>query len=193
MRVAASIILNSDEQSALEKIISSSLSQVRLVTRTRVILLAHLGKTNKAISELLKISQDTVSSYRKRYLSCGLKGLFKDKPRGNNQGGKNSIEQAKLRDEILRKTTQEKPENSTHWSTRSMAKAVGTTHSLVNRVWREYGLKPHLVKTFKVSNDPKFEEKLKDVVGLYMDPPEKAIVLCVDEKSSIQALDRSAT
>ena len=191
MRIASPLILNPDEQSSLEKILSSSLSPIRLICRAKVILLAHLGETNKSISESLKISKDTVSSYRKRYLSYGLKGLLKDKPRGNNQGGKNSVEQSKLRDEILRKTTQEKPEHSTHWSTRSMARAVGATHSFVNRVWREYGLKPHLVKTFKVSNDPKFEEKLKDVVGLYMDPPEKAVVLCVDEKSSIQALDRT--
>ncbi len=108
-----------------------------------------------------------------------------------NQGGQSTAKQDKLRQAIIKKTTQEKPQGGTHWSTRTMAKALNTTHSFVSRVWREAGLKPHLYKNFKVSNDPHFEDKLKDVIGLYMNPPEKAVVFCVDEKSSIQALDRT--
>ena len=96
-----------------------------------------------------------------------------------NHGGKNTADQEKLRQAII-----EKPEGQTHWSTRSMAKVMGTPHSFVNRVWRQAGLKPHLFKTFKVSNDPHFEEKLKDVVGLYMNPPDQTMVFCVDEKRS---------
>lgn len=118
-------------------------------------------------------------------------GIVKDRPRGANQGGKKTVDQEKLRRKIIRMTTQEKPDGGTHWSTRTMAKAAGTTHSFVNRVWQDAGLKPHLMKHFKVSKDPRFEEKLIDVVGLYLNPPEQAVVFSVDEKSSIQALDRT--
>src|SRR5690606_14997597 len=96
-----------------------------------------------------------------------------------------------IESEIIRKTTQEKPANATHWSTRTLAQALGVTQSLVHRVWKANGLRPHMVRTFKISNDPKFEEKLVDVVGLYLNPPEKALVLSVDEKSQVQALDRT--
>jgi hypothetical protein len=118
-------------------------------------------------------------------------GIVKDRPRGANQGGKQTVAQETLRKTIIKKTTQGTPAGATHWSTRLMAKAMRTTHSFVNRVWQEAGLKPHLSQHFKVSNDPHFEEKLRDVVGLYLNPPEKAVVFCVDEKSSIQAFDRS--
>lgn len=111
-------------------------------------------------------------------------------PWGKEQG-KAGLKQAELRKRIIEKTTREKPDNATHWSTRSLAEALNTTHSFVHRVWQSVGLKPHLEKTFKVSNDPHFEEKLCDVVGLYLDPPENAVVFCVDEKTSIQALDRT--
>jgi len=132
-----------------------------------------------------------ICRWRNRFEQSGLPGIEKDLPRGGNHGGKNTGEQAKLRTKIIKMTTQEKPKNATHWSTRSLAKALGINHSFVNRVWRETGLKPHLTKYFKVSNDPLFEEKLHDVVGLYLSPPENAVVFCVDEKSSIQALDRT--
>jgi len=162
-----------------------------LVERSKILLLAHRGYSNKSISIELNIGEHKVGRWRNRYVKYGYPSIVKDKPRGTNHGGKDSLEQKKLRQAIIKKTTQELPEDATHWSTRSMAKALGCQHSFVNRVWQYCGLKPHLVKTFKVSNDPKFEEKLRDVVGLYMDPPEKAIVLSVDEKSSIQALDRT--
>ena len=118
-------------------------------------------------------------------------GIKRELPRGKNQGGRKSADQARLRSIIIKMTTQSKPKDATHWSTRTLAKELGTTHSFVNRVWQESGLKPHLLMGFKVSNDPRFEEKLEDVVGLYLSPPENAVVFCVDEKSSIQALDRT--
>ena len=104
-----------------------------------------------------------------------MQGIEKDLPRGANHGGKDTAEQAKLRSKIIKMTTQEKPKDGTHWSTRGLAKVLGINHSFVNRVWREAGLKPHLTSQFKVSNDPDFEEKLHDVVGLYLSPPRKML------------------
>jgi len=120
-----------------------------------------------------------------------LSGIEKDLPRGGNHGGKSSQDQARLRQQVIAKTTGETPPNATHWSTRTLAAELGTSHNFVARVWRECGFKPHLMSQFKISNDPHFAEKLEDVVGLYLDPPENAVVFCVDEKSSIQALDRT--
>jgi transposase len=128
-----------------------------------------------------------VGTWRNRFVKERLAGIEKDAPRG----GRKPQRRAAVEAEILRKTTQEKPANATHWSTRTLAKELGTSPAMVQRVWRDNGLKPHLTKTFKVSNDPRFAEKLVDVVGLYLDPPEHAIVLSCDEKSQIQALDRT--
>lgn len=146
---------------------------------------------NYRIAEQLGLDVNTVGRWRNRYAAEGHAGIEKDRPRGANHGGKNTIDQARIRSPIIETTTQQKPPGATHWSVRSLARYLGVTHSLVGRVWQEVGLKPHLEKRFKVSNDPHFEAKLHDVVGLYMDPPEHAVVLCVDEKSSIQALDRT--
>jgi transposase len=142
---------------------------------------------NNEIAADLGIGRRTVSRWRERYAEMGLPGIEKDLPRG----GRKPIARNKIAKRIIKKTTQERPKNATHWSTRSLAKELGINHSMVHRVWKANGLKPHLAKTFKVSNDPKFAEKLIDVVGLYLDPPEHAMVLCADEKSSIQALDRT--
>jgi transposase len=135
----------------------------------------------------LKISRGAVARWRDRFAEAGVTGLEKDAPRGGRP--------PKARDDLVRRisemTTRQKPANATHWSPRPLAEAVGTNRSLVNRVWRANGLKPHLSRTFKVSNDRHFAEKLIDVVGLYLDPPEHALVLGVDEKSPIQALDRT--
>ena len=185
------IILSDDERRQLENAMSSSITPVRLIKRAKAIIMAADDEPSYKIAEQLDVSKDTVGSWRKRYVEQGLAGILKDLPRGRNQGGKDSAEQEKLRQLIIQKTTTEKPSGQTHWSTRVMAQAVGTNHSFVNRVWKEAGLKPHLHKTFKLSNDPRFEEKLADVVGLYMNPPDNAVVLSVDEKSSIQALDRT--
>jgi hypothetical protein len=125
--------------------------------------------------------------WRRRFAASRVAGIEKDAPRP----GRTPSIPARTVQRILDKTTREKPTAATHWSTRTMAAAVGVSKDTVQRVWRAHGLKPHLVKGFKVSNDPRFAEKVVDVVGLYLDPPEHALVLCVDEKSSIQALDRT--
>lgn len=185
------IVLTETERKELEKTITSSISPVRLIKRAKAILLASSNMPSYQIAKQLKITPHTVGRWRTRFAEKRIDGIRKDLSRGANQGGKSTVEQEKLRQAIIKKTTQEKPDGETHWSTRTMAKAMGTTHSFVNRVWQQVGLKPHLHKHFKISNDPHFEEKLQDVIGLYMNPPEKAVVFCVDEKSSIQALDRT--
>jgi transposase len=151
------------------------------------VLAAAEGKENQDIAAALNISRGAVARWRDRFAASGVAGIKKDAPRG----GRPPKERQDLVRRIIEMTTQQKPANATHWSTRTLAKALGTNHALVNRVWRAHGLKPHLCHTFKVSNDRDFTEKLLDVVGLYLDPPEHALVLCVDEKSQIQALDRT--
>ena len=185
------ITLSEQERIELEKAVLSVMTPVRLAIRSKAIRMAADKTPSYKIAEELGVSSDTIGHWRRRYAKDRMSGIVKDRPRGANHGGKNTVDQAKLREKIIKETTQEKPEGATHWSTRIMAKVMGTTHSFVNRVWQEAGLKPHLNKYFKVSRDPQFEEKLRDVVGLYMNPPEKAVVFCVDEKSSIQALDRT--
>lgn len=185
------ITLSPEEKKQLEQNVKSRKTPVRLLERSKIILLATQNIPNYKIAEELKMDVNTVGRWRNRFAQQRHQGIEKDLPRGDNHGGKNSTAQAKLRSKIIKMTTQEKPEGATHWSTRSLAKVFGTNHSFVNRVWREAGLKPHLTVNFKVSNDPLFEEKLHDVVGLYLSPPENAVVFCVDEKSSIQALDRT--
>lgn len=191
MRVAVEIQLTSQQKKLLNSLTNRRSASVRLVERARIVLLAAEGRTNREISEELGIDPNTASRWRKRYAEGGLQAIEKERPRGSNHAGKNSEQQARLHARIVEATTQSVPMDATHWSTRSLAKALGTTHSLVHRVWQTHGLKPHLIRSFKVSNDPNFEEKLIDVVGLYLDPPDNAVVLAIDEKSSIQALDRT--
>lgn len=191
MRIASPINLSEEEHKKFKKLLHSGKTPVRLIERVKIIILAHEGKDNQTIADELGISKNKVGRWRNRYAEGGFKGLEKNLPRGKNHAGKNSLSQQRLRNKVIRMTTQEKPADATHWSTRSLAKVLNTTDTFVHRVWKSVGLKPHLAKTFKVSNDPLFEEKLHDVVGLYLDPPENAAVFCVDEKSSIQALDRT--
>ena len=185
------IQLTDEEKHLLEKNIKSRKTSVRLIERSKIVLFAAENIPNYEIAKRLNITTNTVGRWRNRFAKYRIEGIEKDLPRGRNHGGKNTDEQTKLRSKIITLTTTEKPDNATHWSTRSLAKKLGINHSFVGRVWKEAGLKPHLSKTFKLSNDPHFEEKLKDVVGLYLSPPENAIVFCVDEKTSIQALDRT--
>ena len=185
------IVLSAEEKKQLEQNVKSRKTPVRLLERSKIVLLAAAGLPNYRISEELNLEVNKVGRWRNRFAEKGLAGIEKDLPRGGNHGGQDSLKQAKLRSKIIKVTTQNKPKDATHWTTRSLAKVVGTNHTFVNRVWREASLKPHLSKQFKVSNDPAFEEKLHDVVGLYLSPPENAVVFCVDEKSSIQALDRT--
>jgi transposase len=151
------------------------------------VLLAADGKQDLEIAATLNITPKKAARWRARFLRAGLAGLEKDAPRP----GRTPTITAKIVQQVIRKTTQEKPVNATHWSTRTMAAAAGISETSVRRIWRAHGLKPHLVETFKISNDPEFAEKLEAIVGLYLNPPEHAIVLCADEKSQIQALDRT--
>jgi transposase len=185
------ITLDNQERKQLEQNIRSSKTPVRLVERSKIVLMAADKMPNTKIALALEIDVNKVGRWRNRYAEKGLKGIEKDLPRGANHGGKDTAKQARLRSKVIKMTTQHKPKDATHWSTRSLAKVLKINHSFINRVWREVGLKPHLTAQFKVSNDPLFEEKLIDVVGLYINPPENAAVFCVDEKSSIQALDRT--
>jgi transposase len=187
MRRACAITLTDEDRAILQRWSRSRSIEARLVERARIILLAAEGRVNKDIAGELGVTRATVGRWRHRFADHGIAGIEKDAPRGGRP--------PKTRDELVQKivamTTQQKPANATHWSTRTLAEALGTNRSMVNRVWRANGLKPHLARTFKVSNDPRFAEKLIDVVGLYLDPPENSLVLCVDEKSQIQALDRT--
>jgi transposase len=187
MRIAATITLTDEERTTLIRWARGRRTEARLVQRAKIILAAEQGNQNKQIASDLGCTRRTVGTWRNRFVKQRLAGLQKDAPRS---GRKPAVRQVKEVD-IIRKTTQEKPPDATHWSTRTMAEAVGVSRSTVQRVWRDNGLKPHRTKTFKVSNDPKFAEKLVDVVGLYLNPPEQALVLSCDEKTQIQALDRT--
>src|SRR5664279_3406862 len=178
----------SDGQREVLAVLSRSLTApVREVQRAKALLLAADGMANSRVAAELRVSPATVAAWRARFASEGLAKLGKVR---KGRGRKATIPRAKI-EEIVELTKSSKPAGETHWSCRSMAAKVGVSKATVQRVWSARGLKPHLVKTFKVSNDPKFEEKLIDVVGLYLDPPENAVVLCMDEKSSVQALERT--
>ena len=187
MRVACSIALTEAERGQLEQWVRGRTTAVRLVQRARIVLLAAEGKQNKEIAVEVGTDRQTVGRWRKRFAAQRLAGIERDAPRG----GRKPTKRNQVAPEIVRRTTQTKPENATHWSTRSLAKELGVSPSMVYRVWKANRLKPHLTETFKVSNDPQFVEKVVDVVGLYLDPPEHALVLSVDEKSQIQVLDRT--
>ena len=187
MRRAPAIELTNDERRTLEAWSRGRSTPARLVLRAKIVLAAAAGKMNQDIAADLSTSKKTVSLWRSRFGAERTAGIEKDAPR---PGRNPSIPTATV-ERILRKTTQEKPQGATHWSTRTMAKAVGVSKATVQRIWAANGLKPHLVKTFKVSNDRQFAEKLRDVVGLYLAPPTHALVLSCDEKTQIQALDRT--
>jgi transposase len=184
MRVAPKIELNEQEREELLKLAHSKTASVRLVQRARIVLLAGDGLQNKDIAKLLDAGRVQVSRWRERYALLGLEGIERDLPRG---APPRKVDVAKL----VELTTQSQPKAATHWSTRKMAAELGVSASSVMRHWQANGLKPHIVHGFKVSRDPKFVEKLEDIVGLYMSPPEHALVLCCDEKSQVQALDRT--
>jgi transposase len=187
LRIARSITVSDADRLALGRWARGRSTPARLVLRAKIVLLAAEGKQNRQIAEELDTDRMLVGKWRDRFAEKGLAGIVKDAPRG---GRKPKAREA-LEARIVEWTTQKKPANATHWSTRTLAAELGTNHALVNRVWRANGLKPHLIKSFKVSNDRQFSEKLIDVVGLYLSPPEHALVLCADEKSQIQALDRT--
>jgi transposase len=187
MRIAPSIAISEEDRRTLQGWSRGRTTPARLVLRAKIVLLAAAGELNKDIAAELETGMKTVCQWRGRFAKHGLAGIEKDAPRG----GRPASTTAALAAEIVRKTTTEKPSAATHWSTRTLAAELGTSASMVQRVWKAHHLQPHRTKTFKLSNDSRFAEKLVDVVGLYLNPPEHAIVLCVDEKSQIQALDRT--
>ena len=187
MKTAEPIILSREEQAKLATWASARSMPLRLIQRAKIIKMAAEGVLNQDIARELHISRPTVQLWRERFLALRLTGLEKDAPR---PGRLPRISQKKV-SAVVEATLHTKPSNATHWSTRSMAKVQGISEATVRRIWKQYNLKPHLVETFKLSRDKRFMEKLCDIVGLYMNPPDKAIVLCVDEKSQIQALDRT--
>ncbi len=189
MRVAPGVVLKGEDRSQLERWSRGRSTPVRLVLRSKIILDAAKGFENRQIAERLDTRQNTVSLWRRRFIAYGLDGIRKDAPR---QGRKPRISQKKI-DEIIERTLHTKPKGATHWSTRTLAREVGVSRASVNRVWRSHRLQPHRERSFKLSSDTEFNEKVKDVVGLYMNPPDKAVVICMDEKPGIQALDRSQT
>ncbi len=187
MRVADPIVLDETTRKELQRQTRRGLVPVRVALRSRIILLAADGLQNLQIAAELNISVRMAALWRKRFLSLGIKGLLKDAPRP----GRTPSILASTVAQVIRKTTQTTPPHATHWSTRTMAREVGISEASVRRIWRAHGLKPHRVESFKISRDPEFAAKLEDVVGLYLNPPEHALVLSVDEKSQIQALDRT--
>ena len=164
LRVAPKIVLSVGETRELERLARGRRTSVRLAQRSAIVLLAAEGKENREIASQLGITRETVGRWRRRYAESGMQGIEKDAPR---PGRAPSISAAKVR-KIVRMTTQSTPKESTHWSSRTMAAEVGVSATTVLRVWKRHGLKPHLARTFKISNDPKFVEKLEDVVGLYL-------------------------
>jgi transposase len=179
--------LNSADRKTLEGWVRSGKTEQRVAFRAKIILKAADGLSNHAIAKALSTSRPTVIDWRSRYEQEGVQGLQRDRPRGKAFEALPKAKEAA----VIERTLNEKPKAATHWSCRSMAEASDVSAASVARIWNAHGLKPHLVKTFKLSNDPHFVEKLRDVVGLYMNPPENAMILSIDEKSQIQALDRT--
>jgi transposase len=184
---ATPLPLTDGQREVLETLVRSRTSEHRLVQRAQVLLLAADGVSNVEIAEVVGVSRPTVLAWRDQF---AVDGLTRFGQVGKGRGRKPSIPQEKIT-EVVELTLHHKPDGQTHWSCRSMAARVGVSSATVQRIWSARGLKPHLVDTFKLSNDPRFEEKLIDVVGLYLNPPDRAVVLATDEKSQIQALDRT--
>ena len=187
MNLAEPITLTAEERKTLDAWSLRRSFPFRQVQRAKIICMAADGLLSQDIAQKLQVSRPTVQLWRQRFLSLRLSGLQKDAPR---PGRKPKILQRQI-NAVITATLHSKPLNAPHWSTRSMAEAQGLSQSAVTRIWRQHNLKPHLIETFKLSKDKHFSEKLHDVVGLYLNPPDKALVLCVDEKSQIQALDRT--
>src|SRR5215218_910154 len=180
------IALTDDERDKLDVWVNRPTTQQRLATRARIVLAAAAGQSNAAIAADLGITLPTVRKWRSRFAASRLDGLT-DEPR---PGAPRTVTDAQV-ERALARTLEAKPKDATHWSTRSLARDLGLSQTAVARIWRAFGLKPHLRESFKLSTDPFFVEKVRDVVGLYLAPPDRAIVLCVDEKSQVQALDRT--
>src|SRR5437667_987742 len=187
MRKIEQILISAADRERLADLVRDRNTPQKLVWRARIVLLASDGLTATAIAAAVGKSVLTVRRWRRRYMAKGVDGLLKDATRPSRV---KPLTAEKVK-QVVHMTLHEKPKNATHWSLRSMAQAAGISYTSVQRIWHAHGLKPHLVETFKVSRDRNFVAKVADVVGLYLNPPDKALVLCVDEKSQIQALDRT--
>lgn len=187
MRHATVITLTEVERSRLIVLSKARLVSVRLSERAKIVLLASEGLENIQIASRLGITRQKAGRWRDRYANSGLAGIEQDAPR---PGRGRLIEEATVK-EVIRKTLEEKPDKATHWSRSRMSAATGLSESTIGRIWKSHGLKPHLIGTFKLSNDKQFAEKLEDIIALYLSPPEHAVVFSCDEKSQIQALDRT--
>lgn len=185
-KAAVAIVLEASERRELESLARAHKTGQAMARRARIVLAAAAGLQNKAICVEVGVDGGTVTTWRRRFAAHGLDGL-RDEPR---PGAPRQIGDDEIADTI-RRTLETTPAGASHWSLRSMSKAVGYAPSTIHRIWKAFGLQPHRVETFKLSNDPLFVEKVRDIVGLYLSPPERALVLCVDEKSQIQALERS--
>jgi len=182
----AELVLTEAEREQLEAWARRRKTSQALALRSRIVLECGSGLTNKEAARRLSVTPQTVSKWRGRFVAMRLDGLV-DAPR---RGAPRTVTDARV-DAVITRTLESTPQNATHWSTRTMADEMGLSQSTVSRIWRAFGLQPHRQDTFKLSSDPLFVEKTRDIVGLYLDPPVKAMVLCVDEKSQIQALDRT--
>jgi transposase len=187
-RPKAPLVLTQEERQTLERWARRRTSAQAVALRARIVLACAAGATNVAVAEQLGIWPQTVAKWRSRFVRERLEGLA-DEPR---PGRPRTIADDQVEQVIVATLERPPPDHDTHWSTRSMARATGRSQSAISRIWRAFGLKPHLTQTWKLSADPQFIDKVRDIVGLYLDPPERALVLCVDEQSQIQALDRSA-
>lgn len=181
------LVLSDEERELLERWARRPKSAQDLALRCRIVLLCADGLENTAVARELGVNRMTVGKWRSRFIEQRIDGLHDEaRPGAPRQIGDDAVEA------VIVKTLEETPLDATHWSTRSMAAATGMSQSAVSRIWRAFGLKPHLTETFKLSNDPLFVDKVRDVVGLYLNPPDAALVLCVDEKTQVQALDRTS-
>ena len=188
MRVAKPVPLRADEGRRLRILSKRKRIEARVQMRARIVLLAGGGMSDKDIALKLDTDRRVAARWRARFLAAGVDGLMQDATR---PGRPRTARAATHVEQVVRITTEQTPQGATHWSTRTLAAHLGTSASAVARIWRAHGLKPHRVESFKLSNDPDFIDKLQDIVGLYLDPPEHALVLCCDEKTQIQALDRT--
>src|SRR5664279_3631043 len=181
------ITVTNDQRATLQSWTRRSKTAQALALRARIILACAEGKPNGVVASLVRVRQQTVCKWRSRFVNKGLEGLL-DEPR---PGTPRKVSDADV-ERVLTTTLESLPRDATHWSTRSLAQQSGLSRSTISRIWRAFGLQPHRSETFKLSKDPLFIDKVRDIVGLYMNPPDRALVLCVDEKSQIQALDRTA-
>jgi len=187
MKTSKRLTMSDTDRATLVQIARNGNTPQKLALRTRIAMMSAEGLPTSQIMQELGTSTPTITRWRARYEAAGVAGLLRDRTR---PGRKKRIDESEVR-EVVERTLNEKPQGATQWSTRSMATATGLSAATIRRIWKQHGLKPHLVRSFKLSRDPRFVDKLQDVVGLYLNPPDHTLVLSVDEKSQIQALDRT--